>query len=343
MIKNVIINGALVPVEDLREGKYNKPLPFPKAYLKLLLNERKYEGTISATALINGPMDTFLKFATNWNISPDDSAFMLLGTITHNKIEHFGVITEGKIRIDMNTGIFDLLEEESDMSLTLWDHKTSGSYKVASTIGIDYKLMDTLDNHGEKVIVKGKVKTSKSFFINPLKIDDEDYAMQLNIYRIMIEKILENPQKHYDEGSLDLDTFMKLKNLKGRIINNLKIFFIARDGSTHIAKSRGIINNLYDHQVEILENKKVVDFINKKTSEVKPNLDKFYDTIYNFEDSTPAQKLAHLSDIAPRKCNDHENWDGRKCAGFCPMVKACEAIVEYREVNEKKQLNKEDF
>src|SRR3990167_7977846 len=91
--------------------------------LKLISNEREWTGTPSTTQLLIGTMEAFLKLTQPYSVDPDKRAFMLAGTIHHQKLEaiakELGLPSEVALSVDRD--IFDLLELE-DGQLVLTDY-----------------------------------------------------------------------------------------------------------------------------------------------------------------------------------------------------------------------------
>lgn len=128
---------------------------------------REWTGTPSTTQLLKGVRQAYLEITKPFAIDPLDSAFMLLGTRHHQKLEYtakqLGMIAEQKISAEIS-GIIDLLEPDSlaPDKFILYDYKTSGSYAVARALG-------RKNSEGEP--------------------DMRDWELQLNKYRIELEKL----------------------------------------------------------------------------------------------------------------------------------------------------------
>lgn len=94
----------------------------------------------STTQLIKGVRQAYLEIIMPYAIKPMDTAFMLLGTRHHQKLEYsanlLGLVAEKKLDAEIS-GIIDLLEpdEMKPDFYKLIDYKTSGSYAVARALG----------------------------------------------------------------------------------------------------------------------------------------------------------------------------------------------------------------
>ena len=214
-----------------------------KRTLNALADQRQWNGKPSTTQLLNGTRESFLKITRDYPINPRDSLFMLHGTKVHDYLEKY-TDEEGlsEIRIDdgVSTGAFDYYSPEDGG--TLYDVKTYGSFKVAKVLGLQEVKVPTGEVYktGAK---KGQPKFRKEF--RPGVHSRLDLAIQLNDYRMKIEKELNKP------------------------VNILVCEIIVRDGNTFIANSRGItqpgylvpINKISDIWIERYMKKKADDLI----------------------------------------------------------------------------------
>lgn len=207
----------------------------PVSFLRMVAQERKWEGVPSVTQLLNGTLESYLKLTVDYYVDPDSMAFAISGTKKHGNLEEHGENPEQHLVFEGIQGTCDELVLNCDGSYTLIDYKTSGSYKVAQCLGI-----------AKEKIPDGFYKNGKEKFRSELvKIQGDwgDYAMQLNMYRIMLE------------------------NIRGIKISDMKIFFIVRDGGTIAATSRGIEKNTYYESVPFMDDEEVLKFyIGKRDS-----------------------------------------------------------------------------
>ena len=109
-----------------------------------------------------------------------------------------------------------------------------------------------------------------------------DYGLQLNMYRIMTQKLYPEYELHPTQP--------------------VWLFGIARDGGTWMAKNRGVTSNTFLLPAPLWPDDKVLDYFARKRTAL-------LDAMGNKE--------------VPSMCSDHETWNGRKCASYCPVAQAC--------------------
>ena len=213
-----------------------------RSYLKLVGQERKWTGKPSTTQLIRGTMEAFLLLTKDYSISPDERAFVIHGTKSHNTLENsddeYSFLEEKFDGKDVDiTGIADVIEIEGNKTI-LADYKTSGSFKVAKALGFKVVEKETEEIYktGKK---KGQKKTRKELVRDNIYKDVFEWKYQLNKYRIEAEA-------------------------KGLKIDELRIQCIVRDGNTHIARSRGVFRNVYYFKVNILPDEEIINYFNYK-------------------------------------------------------------------------------
>jgi hypothetical protein len=188
--------------------------------------------------LITGTMQAFLRITKDYAVSPDDRAFLLHGTKAHanlDKSDDEYSLLEEVFNDDTTdvTGIADVIESENGIT-TLIDYKTSGSFKVMKAIGfyMDEEILDEVYKSGER---KGQHKTQKVLKRSEEKKDIREWQLQLNKYRIEMER-------------------------RSFHIDKLKIQCVVRDGGTYIARSRGVFKNLYYFDIPILPDDEVIKY-----------------------------------------------------------------------------------
>jgi len=156
--------------------------------------EREWTGTPSTTQLLNGTMMEFLKLTQPYVKDPDGSAFALLGTLHHNKLEEvakeLGIPSEIPLTGD-DRDIFDLLEFDPEAGWCITDYKTWGSYKVQKALGLVetgkrpdpsgavYKSSGKWGKAGSPKMVSTWSRMNNA-------IDNEEAELQQNRYRIML-------------------------------------------------------------------------------------------------------------------------------------------------------------
>lgn len=261
------------------------------SYLELVGFDREWNG-ISPSSAGTGPRYFYLKATKDYVIDPQDRAWAALGTSVHGKVSIYKynrhVLAEEPLSDEEMKGTADALEadEQEPGSFVLTDLKVWGSFKVAKALGVVQVDKPVLDDNGEPVLLKsgknkGMPKTVKETTVDPAKADLRSESLQLNRYRIFFEKA-------------------------GFPVSRMQIMAIPRDGSTYIAKNRGIDRNLYLIPIPRLDDAEVLAFYRNLQAEV----DTAFDTGYI------------------RKCNSWEAWEGRKCNGYCEVAEFCQNMGE---------------
>lgn len=287
-----------------------------RSYLHLVSRERKWTGTPSTTQLIAGTMYAFLKLTQDYAVSPDSRAFMINGIKGHKVLEDYSdefseveqsfkdwsCLDCGQCNFDPNgegvcpfcgsvdiveteeTGIADYLETENGVTI-LGDNKVSGSYKVAKALG--FKIIevptDEVYTKNSRWHKKGDPIMRKILRKEASAADIFEWTMQLNKYRIEVER-------------------RKLRYLTSGKIDRLKIQALVRDGNTYIARSRGIIRNVYYFDIPILPDEEVIEYFRQKRNDLLWALRKG-----KWE----------------RPCSTREAWEGLKCERYCEVAEFC--------------------
>jgi hypothetical protein len=253
-----------------------------RSYLQLVSTERVWTGKPSTTQLIRGTLEAYLTLTEEYSISPDSRAFMIHGTKGHAVLESSSdELSSLEERFDgyevEETGITDVVETEDGISVMV-DYKTSGSFKVAKALG--FKV---IEKESEEIFKSGKRKGEKKLIkelVRKIEFEDRwEWELQLNKYRIEWEK------KHIP-----------------RKISKLKIQCCVRDGSTYIARSRGIFRNIYYFDLRIMPDLEVLEYFKRKRN---------------------ALLNALKTKTTPHHCDAKENWDGLKCAKYCQVAEFC--------------------
>jgi len=167
--------------------------------------------------------------------------------------------------------------------------KSTGSYKVGQMLGLRAEQIEHPD--GDLYVKKttrkgvvyqaGDVKMVDKWIRDPELVDNWEYTMQQNRYRLFYE----------DAGFPVKRMFLQIT---------------VRDGGTQMAKQRGVLENMYLIELPIYEREEVMQYFNMKEEQLQHALKKKY---------------------CP-KCNNRENWDGRKCENWCNVSKFCEEMGE---------------
>lgn len=258
--KFICPDGHTVKIEEcLSECRLNGTSYVPcgrclsKPTLNSISQQRKWTGIPSTTQLLKGTREAYLELTHNYAIDPRNSLFMLNGTRSHDYLEQFVTGEDlAEIRLDdgTSTGAFDFYSTENGG--TLFDYKLYGSWKVAKILGLYTKRVPT----GE--VYKTGAKKGQPKFRNEIRSGGPrhrlDLAIQLNDYRMKIEKELQKP------------------------VANLVCEVIVRDGNTYIATQRGItspgylvpINKISDVWVERYMKKKAGDLVKALETKTMP-------------------------------------------------------------------------
>jgi len=248
----------------------------PPAYLKIVAYQRPWTGTPSTTQLISGTMLAYLKLTHEYSICPDDRAFAVHGTKVHQNLQAADVDfsdTEGRLDGDV-TGIFDALIQENGRN-TLLDYKTSGSYKVARALGFHVveKPTGEVYKSGKR---KGEPRKVKTLTRADDMIDRWEWELQLNKYRLEIEK-------------------------RGRRVHDIRLACVVRDGNTWMARSRGVLRNLYYFPIRRLADDIVIRYFEHKRQALFTALERGWE----------------------KPCSPKENWGGIRCKGYCEVAEFC--------------------
>ena len=139
------------------------------------------------------------------------------------------------------------------------------------------------------------------------------------------KKVLRRSREKIDmwEWELQLNDYrMKFENV-GFPIHEMRIQVVARDGGCWIAKARGVDRNTYYFKVKRLDDDYVRDYFKKKKSHL-----------------LKALKQGFWNDV----CDKKENWNSRKCKGYCEISEYCELGIKFKEQEMRKQfLNIDDI
>lgn len=262
------------------------------AYLRMAASDRPWTGKPSTTQLISGTNSAFLKLTEDYSVCPYDRAFMIHGTNAHSKLESYSTESMVEVKLDGPdtpvTGIFDVLIQEGGKNI-LVDYKTSGSYKVMIALGWKVIAVPTegVYKSGPR---KGQQRTVKMLKRDDEWIDRDEWDLQLNMYRIMLEK-------------------------QGHPVDEMRIQCIVRDGNTWMARSRGVLRNVYYFKIRRLADAVVLDYFNKKREALFAALE--------------AGECDSL-------CNAKENWGGIKCEKYCEVAEFC-ALGKYLKKEKEKE------
>lgn len=284
-LKYFLIDGEKHPIaEAIEQGMFDDR--WPRAYLKHIAEDRPWKGKPSVTQLLNGTRMEWLKIVSDTAIDPDESAFMLQGSISHYAMEKQGEVTETRLENDYVSGMFDTIEW-SEGDATLIDYKNYGSYKAGKILGMEQYDEEVLDLAGNVVYYKsgqkkGQAKTHKAIRYNPELAVESQYELRLqtNMYRILVKQ----------NWSLKVE--------------RIKCFLTPRDAGTYLAKNRGVTKNTYMLELPIVDDDEVEDYFRSKSEALLTCLQ---------------------NHTLPPMCNDLENWNGRRCRGYCDVAEWCDS------------------
>ena len=176
----------------------------------------------TVTELIAGTREIFLKKTTDYAVDPASVLYALQGQAFHsiNELNTQGeIISERRFKNEITSGQFDLYGKILDADEgVLGDLKVTSSFKLMKALGIYKVKVDT----GE--IYKSGLKKGQAKFKTELRYDGVrdllDWAIQLNYYRMLLEKA-------------------------GFKVSRMRIQAICRDASLRIAAERGITKPVY--------------------------------------------------------------------------------------------------
>jgi len=247
-----------------------------RPYLRLSASDRPWTGKPSTTQLIQGVMLAYLKITKDYAASPDDRAFMTLGTLAHAKLQTFDdhccmqeiALDGGETGI---SGIPDVLQIEDGKS-TLIDYKTSGSFKVAKALGIkvDHIPTGVLYKSGPR---KGVSRTKKVMRREVSEVDRWEWVLQLNWYRMLVEA-------------------------KSFPVDSMMVQCIVRDGGTHIAHSRGVFRRIYYFPIPRIPDERIMAYFQKKKADLMYALEHGWDDPCTSSENWGGIRCTRYCDVA---------------------------------------------
>ena len=221
--KFICPNGQRIHISDClkncRQGKRCMFLPTLRAVANSLDRDIT-EPTV--TELIAGVRETYLKKKTTYAVDPASVLYALQGQAIHSINESHtqgAILSEERLKDEVTSGQFDLYGKiiDSDDGV-LGDLKVTSSYKLMKALGI-YKVDVPTGDFYKTGAKKGQPKTRKEFRYDGVN-DLLDWAIQLNYYRILLEK-------------------------QGFTVKRMYIQALCRDANLRIANERGIDKNIY--------------------------------------------------------------------------------------------------
>ena len=216
-------DGNIIPISDCLNSCPNPQrcmfLPTLRAVAKSLDRKLK-EPTV--TELIAGVRETFLKKTTNYSVAPASVLYALQEQAINsiNELHTQGaILSEERLKDEVTSGQFDLFGKILDADEgVLGDLKVTGSFKLMKALGI-YKVKVPTGEVYKSGVNKGLPKFKNELRFDGVR-DTLDWAIQLNYYRILLEK-------------------------QGFKVNKMFIQAICRDSNLRIANERGIDKSVY--------------------------------------------------------------------------------------------------
>ncbi len=267
----------------------------PMPILRMVAFDREFV-KVSPSMSGNGPRIIWGRAIWDYAIDPDGRMYAVLGVTVHGRAAAAGLtfdaLAEEKLADVDTKGIADLLEQDEWVKdcYILTDYKTSGSFAIVKWAGIivEKKDVPVLDDLGQQIKYKtgkrkGEVKTKQERRIinDETKAKKREIELQVNRYRIFFEA-------------------------HGFPVSQMRVFGIPRDGSTYIAKNRGVMRNKYEIKIKRMQDEAVLEYYRNLQAEVDAAFENNY----------------------TRVCNDWEAWGGKRCRDYCEVAPQCQDLCK---------------
>lgn len=253
----ICTDGNMCKVEDcLKSCRLGKQCA-TKPYRKFVSREREYNGKVSSTQIGDGNRMIYLKQFNDFAVKPGWRMQSVIGSKAHASLtsvdECPGDIVEQKFEDKHFHGTLDHYSEEDK---TVYDYKFVGSYKVKKCLGIVKILCDhptevyakkTTRNKGkpdEIVREKGEPKIVEKWVVDPMEADMYEYEMQLNLYRILLERM-------------------------GKVVDHMVLQLNPRDFSEKFARQYGIPDAPYMVEIRKIPDEEVISKYENKNKELQ--------------------------------------------------------------------------
>lgn len=256
------------------------------ATLKAIAQQRPDERPPSTTELLQGTCEAYLKRTQEYYINPQDRAFALMGTFHHENLEIQDLdehhLIEEKLTGLGITGICDYFDTKTQ---TLIDYKNTGSYKAMKVLGLTHTLIP--DPKGARYKRSGKwgragqIKQVKSWYRDESLADFGDWAMQVNMYRYLLEQ-------------------------NGYKVKKMKLQMNIRDASTMTSRDRGIDRNIYFVDIPFIDDDIIIKYYTEKRDQLLEAL----------ESGSQPQKCSVLETWEGKKCESY-----CEVRNLCPYTK----------------------
>lgn len=239
--------------------------------LYAISEQREWTGIPSATQLLSGTREEYLKITKEYSINPQSSIFALFGTGCHAFLEQYlendKMVVEERLKDPTGTysGAFDCYDGKRNI---LYDVKTYGSFKTAKAMGLHKRKEPVMGSDGVQLKYKNGRKMFKTYYDIKHK-SVFDVSVQLNAYRIMVEN-------------------------QGYTVDTLLVEIFTRDAGTFSAKDRGIETNAQLLKLNKISDRWIQRFMLTKAKRLKEAL----------EHNTLPPACSHRETWGGRKCQD---------------------------------------
>lgn len=219
--------------------------------LKAISEQRSWNGCPSATQLLSGTREEYLKVKKNYAIDPQDSIFAIFGTGCHAFLEGYlendKMIAEERLKDPTGSysGQFDCYDGKRQI---LYDVKTYGSFKTAHLMGLVKHRDPIMGEDGKQKKYKNGKKMFKTYFTVGRR-SCFDVAVQLNAYRIMIEHA-------------------------GYPVKDMQVEVFTRDAGTFAARDRGVMTNMQLVRINFISDRWIQRFMLTKAKRLKEAIEK---------------------------------------------------------------------
>lgn len=279
-------DGVEIPIVDcLKECRLGKRCVF-KAFLKMCSKTRPFTGKISATSALNGCRMNYLMNTIPYAVNPKKQIYKTIGTMSHSLMEDCkseGELTETRYEDEWSTGAFDTFDPVTGI---LGDFKFPGSYAIKKCLGLckievfsetEVYMKATTRHKGkenESFHEKGTPKVVERWYVDPSKVEDFEYAMQLNRYRIFLEE-------------------------RGHKVNQMIVQLTPRDFSTQTARMYGLDDPPYLHECDKIEDNLVIDFYKNQCLDLRKHLaEKTMPPLCNEREAWGGRRCEGFCDVA---------------------------------------------
>lgn len=219
--------------------------------LKAISEQRTWNGCPSATQLLSGTREEYLKIKKNYAIDPQSSIFAIFGTGCHAFLEGYlendKMIAEKRLKDPTGSysGQFDCYDGKRQI---LYDVKTYGSFKTAHLMGLVKHRDPIMGADGKQKKYRNGKKMFKTYFTVGRR-SNFDVAVQLNAYRLMVEHA-------------------------GYPVKDMQVEVFTRDAGTFAAKDRGVTTNMQLVRINFISDRWIQRFMLTKAKRLKEAIEK---------------------------------------------------------------------